>query len=304
MKVYVSDLEYQAYLEKHLNSSVTLTSNKHEANYLITGTFKAHEVTDTLKGVIIPFTGHNGIDLNAMKTHDLKLFNTTIHSRYVAEKALQLMLSLLGHVVYYHKNLEQGDWSKRNTPQRVPWVTLQHKTVGIYGFGRVGRLLMDYLKPFNTDVYVIDRGKDYGSAKTVKNLTNLVQVSDIIVIAAPLTKETEGAFDKDVLEQMHNKFLINVGRGKVINEYDLYQALKSKSLRGFASDVWYTYPKGEGKVYPSHYPIHEFDNVIMTPHCGGHTEESKEEMMAYVVETLHQIAQGDESRKLDLDTLK
>lgn len=304
VKVYVNDEDYKQYLDQHLRKEITRTNNIKEAHYIITGTLKGHEITEHLKGVIIPFTGHNGIDIKALKSHDVQLYNTTIHSRYVAEKALALTLALLGHVVYYHKKLEQGNWSKRTTPERLPWVTLQHKTVGIYGYGRIGRFLHDYLKPFNVDVYVIDRGKDYGSAKTVKNLTNLVQVSDVIIIAAPLSKETEGVFNQAILEQMVDKFLVNVGRGKIIDEYDLYQALKNKTLRGFASDVWYTYPKSEDVVYPSKYPIHEFEEVVMTPHSGGHTEQSKTEMMAYVTETLHQIYEGDTSRSLDLNTLK
>ena len=304
MKVYVKDSVYQAYFKEHFPKNITLVNEKKDAEILVSGVFKESDMNSNLKGVIIPYTGYNMIDLEAMKKHNLMLFNTVIHSDYVAEKAMNLMHGLLGKTVLYHTRLKEGYWSYRTTPKRTPWVSAQRKNFGIYGYGRIGKKLHDFLKPFNGNVVVIDRGKKYPGCKTVKDLEALVDESDIVFVTTPLNAHTKGAFDKNILKRFSDKYLINVGRGAVIDEKALYDALKNQTLRGFASDVWYQYPKDEEKTMPSHFPIESFDNVLLSPHCGGHTEHSHHEMMHDVLEKIIRIAQGDTSDKLILETLK
>ncbi len=307
MKIYVAYDDHKQFLQTHLPKGMTIVDDKASAEWLVDGALKAEDVHENLKGVIIPFTGHNSIDLDAMKTHNLMLFNTTVHSVFVAEMAHRLILASLGGLVTYHKNLEKGDWSGRTigSEERVPWATLIDQRVGIYGYGRIGKHLETFLRPYTKHLYTIDRGKDYGKMRLVPDLPTLIETCDIVVIAAPLNKYTENAFDKTILSKMQGKTLVNVGRGKIVNEKALYDALTQGTLARYASDVWYVYPnKDTDYPLPSRYPVHLLDNVIMTPHCGGHTETSQQAMIDSVYQQLIAIKNGDYANALDLNKLK
>jgi len=303
MKVYAKHEEIQEFLKEHLNG-VEVVEEPSLCNYMITGRFTSNDYHRNLRGVIIPYTGHNGIDLDEMRDKNLKLFVTPTRSRYVAEKAMTLTLSLLGNTLNYHNQLKIGNWSERNSDHRVPWVSLYGKSIGLFGFGRIGKIVHELFKPFGCDFYTIDRGKEYPIDVTaVKNVTNLVQMSDVVIVSAPLNHETEGIFSEQILCKMKHKFLINVGRGKIIDEEALYNALKNNKLRGFASDVWYNYPKAKEVTLPSTFPIYEFDNVILSNHSGGYTEDTNDEVNRDLVLLIQKISNENYEDELDLTNL-
>ena len=304
MNVYTRHKKMQDALEDKDLTNITFVEDKHDAHFIIDGHYKASDYNPDLKGVIIPYTGHNGIDLDAMRDQNLMLFITPTRSKYVAEKAIALMFALLGKVVHYHTLLQEGNWADRNTQKRQPWVSIQGKTVGLFGYGRIGKRIHKMLKGFNCEFATIDRGHTYDDTMLlVKNLTNLIQVSDVIFISTPLNETTEGIFNQNKFARMNNKFLINVARGAICEEESLYQALKQGTLRGYASDVWYQYPKGKETQLPSTYPIYELDNVVLSNHSGGFTETTNDEVNDDLVKTLHKLEQADFTDKLDLDKL-
>ncbi len=270
---------------------------------MITGSYSEKDYHKNLKGIIIPYTGHNGINLADMRKHDLMLFVTPTRSKYVAEKVLALTLALLGNVINYHNRLKRGDWSARNSDARVPWVSLRNKKIGLYGYGRIGKLVHQLFKVFNCEFYTIDRNKTYRDINLVKNLEELFVVSDIVVVAVPLNHETENSVDEKLLSKMNGKYLINVARGKVVDQKALYEALKAKRLSGYASDVWYNYPKEEELCLPSDYPIHEFDNVVLSNHSGGYTVTTEEEVNRDLIKQLIKLRDEDFTDALDLKKL-
>ena len=304
MKVHAVNEKLQTYLKANPIDGVTVVDDPFRCTYLISGRYNRKNHNQNLRGVIIPYTGHNGIVIEDIKDDNLMLFVTTTRSKYVAEKAVALMFALLGNVVTYHELLKEGNWSSRNSDKRVPWISIQGKSIGLFGYGRIGKLIHKMLKGFNVDFYTIDRFKEYPSDITlVKNLTNLVQVSEIIIISSPLNETTESLFDKQLLSRMKKKFLINVGRGKIIEEESLYDALKNKKLKGYASDVWYNYPNGKEVMLPSTYPIHEFDNVVMSNHSGGFTLNTNDEVNKDILETLKKLRDENFEDKLSLKDL-
>lgn len=305
MNVYAEHYRIQEYLQSVTMNNVTVVTDKALADYIITGQYTHDKHTENLQGIIIPYTGHNRINLNHMRDDKLQLFILPTRSRWVAEKAVTLTLASLGRTIPYHTQLKQGNWSARNSEKRIPWASIQDRSVGLFGYGRIGKKIHQFLSGFGCDFYTIDRGKIYPEGiKTVKNLTNLIQLSDIIIISAPLNETTEGIFDSSQLKRMKHKYLINVGRGKIIEEEALYNALQNNILAGFASDVWYTYPKGKEPQNPSSYPIHEFDNVVLSNHSGGFTEDTNETVNKDLVKLLENIAAGNTSMQLDLATLR
>jgi len=239
-----------------------------------------------------------------MRDKELKLFIISVRSTYVAEKAVTLTLSLLGKTINYHNLLKTGNWSSRNSDKRSPWVSIQGLSVGLFGYGRIGESIHRMLKGFNCEFYTIDRKKEYPKdIFLVKNLTNLVQVSDIIIIAAPLNQTTEEIFNERLFSRMKSKYLINVSRGNIIDEKSLYNALKNSTLKGFASDVWYNYPKGKEKMLPSSYPLYELDNVVLSNHSGGFTTNTNNEVNEALIRLLIKLRDGDATEQLDLEKL-
>ncbi len=299
MKIYLPTPEYRTYFNQHTTLNLTFVDAKSEAEVIISGRFSREDFQPKLKAVIVPYTGLDHIDLALIKAESIPLFNTTEHSKFVAEKALQLLLALLGNVVNFHNALSHGDWSERINKDRKPWVSLFNRKIGIYGYGRIGRIFKDIVAPFTKDITVIDRGKDYPGVTAVKDLETLIAKSEIVVIAAPLTCTTRGSFNQTILNQMQDKYLINVGRGPIIEEEALFYALKNQVLKGFASDVWYQYHSQKQPIIPpSKYPLELFDNVVLSPHCGGYTTEFNALMVAKLLDYVEAIAKGDYSEAL------
>ena len=304
MKVYAEYEKIQEFLKQNPIDTIEIVEDIQKANYIITGKYNKTKYNQNLKGVVIPYTGHNGIDLEAMRDKELMLFITPTRSKYVAEKAITLTLALLGNTVNYHNLLKEGNWGSRNSEERIPWVSIQNLSIGLFGYGRIGKTIHSLMKSLGCDFYTIDRHKEYPSGlNLVKNLTNLIQVSDVVVITTPLNETTKGIFDKEKLSRMKHKFLINVGRGKICNEEDLYEALKDYKLKGYGSDVWFNYPKGKENQFPSNYPIYELDNVILSNHSGGFTENTNHEVNKDLLKILRKIRDENYEDKLNLNSL-
>ena len=304
MKVHSVNLKLQAFLKENPIDGVEIVDDPFRCNFLITGRYNKRNYNQELEGVIIPYTGHNGIDLDELREDNLMLFITPTRSKYVAEKAIALMFALLGKVINYHELLKEGNWASRNSEKRVPWVSVHGKSLGLFGYGRIGKIIRDMLKPFNMKFYTIDRLKEYPEdIHLVENLNALVEISDIIIVSSPLNKTTEGLFNKQLLSKMKNKFLINVGRGKIVEEESLYNALKNNKLKGYASDVWYNYPHGKEVMLPSTYPIYEFDNVVMSNHSGGFTTNTNNEVNKDILVTLKKLRDRNFEEKLNLKKL-
>jgi phosphoglycerate dehydrogenase-like enzyme len=254
-----------------------------------------------LKYNYVPYTGLNGLDLSLCKEREITVYNSHTHAVYVAEKAMALILSLLGKVVLYHNNLMRGDFSNRNNSNRIGWTSLFNKTIGIYGYGHIGVELAKMLQPFNPKIIAYDINQSY-DVEYAKDLNELTEKSDIVVICVPSTPQTVGSIDKEVLTIMEDKFLINVGRGNVVNEEDIYNALRDLTLKGYGSDVWFTYPKEEDSMsFPSNYPIHELPNVVMTPHCAAFSEGSKNQVYDDLFANIIKIINGEELKHVNID---
>ena len=304
MKVYAEHAKIQEFLIQNPIDSIEVVEDIKKASYIITGKYDKTKYNQNLKGIIIPYTGHNGIDLDAMREKELMLFITPTRSKYVAEKAIALLFALTGKVVSYHNLLKEGNWSSRNSETRVPWESIQGKNIGLFGYGRIGKIIHEMLKGFNVNILTINRDKVYPEDITlVENLYDLVDKSDIVIISSPLNPTTESLFNKHLLSGMKNKFLINVGRGKIVEEESLYNALKNNDLKGYASDVWYNYPHGKEVMLPSTYPIYEFDNVVMSNHSGGFTENTNNEVNKDILITLKKLRNENFEDKLNLKNL-
>jgi lactate dehydrogenase-like 2-hydroxyacid dehydrogenase len=128
--IYTENIDFVKYA--NAKSKNLVWSKKDHAQILVTGSYQKEDYAQSHQFILVPFTGLNGLDLTFIKSKKIKVFNTQVHSRYVAERALALILTLLGHIIPFDQRLRQGDWSNRNNENRMPWGSLFEKRIGFF----------------------------------------------------------------------------------------------------------------------------------------------------------------------------
>lgn len=273
-----------------------------ETEILVTGNLSTDALVffPNLKAVIVPFSGINGLDIDEVVARNIRIFNTTIHSKFVAERALLLTLAVMGKLIPFHKALEKGDWSGRAENNMESWTSLFDKKVAIYGYGNVGKDIHRLLEPFNCQVGTLShKGREYEGLQMFEDLSQLADWCDVLIISAPLNNSTNCSVDCHIFNSLKGKILINVGRGEIVEENALYDNLNNNNLGGFGSDVWYQYPSDEYPVcQPSQYPISNFKQVVITPHNGGFEDRADEAKYVDVADKIRQILAGDYSKQV------
>jgi phosphoglycerate dehydrogenase-like enzyme len=209
--------------------------------------------------------GCDGIALDALD--GIPVCNVFHHERAIAEYVMMTILALDRNLFQQDRNLRQGLWAG-SCVQGPPLATeASGKTVGIIGFGHIGREVARLAKAFEMEI----RSLRSGHARA--DLEALLKGSDFVVLACPLTPETRGLIGPAELARMRpTASLINVARGEVVDEAALYEALRDRTIRSAAIDVWYQYPRDGAPRMPSRLPFDKLDNVILTPHCSAWTE--------------------------------
>lgn len=277
------------------------------AGRLPRGTYLA---SPALKAIFQPFTGVNHLPADELLARGVEVFNVHSNAFDVAERALALTLAFYGRVVDYHEGMRKGLWHGFwvGAGSEDNWDSLYGKSCAILGTGAIGVALAGLLKAFSCTVVGWRRssGKDIpaGFDAVAPTLEKAIAKAEIVFVALPGTPATEGLLSRDILMRMKGKFLVNVGRGSIVDEEGLYLALKEGILKGAAIDTWYRYP-AEGKFgFPSTFPIHELPNVILSPHVGGATNQSSARAVEATMANLRSyLATGRCANKIDLRAL-
>lgn len=207
------------------------------------------------------------------------LANCHGNSYFVAQHAVALLLSLANKIVAHHSWMAAGEWRKRDENFRSS--PLKDRRIGLLGYGAVNQKVHRFLSGFDLEFSIIRRDweKPFTQLPTsakkfiFDELPQFLREIDILVIAVPLTALTQGLIRTKELELLgSNGLLINVARGKVVNEEDLFIALKNGVIAGAAIDVWYNYdpnPDSKGRRYPFSHPFNKLQNVVLSPHRGA-----------------------------------
>jgi phosphoglycerate dehydrogenase-like enzyme len=213
------------------------------------------------------------------KDRDIVLVNGHGNSYFTAQHTVTLLLSLMNKIVLHHNWMKEGEW--RRGDSYAASTPLRGRKIGFLGYGAVNQKVHRFLSGFNVDFAVLRSSWEEQittlptevTKYTPDKLHEFLKDVDILIIAVPLTSKTEGMIGKKELELLGSGGLVvNIGRGQVIDEESLYFALKNKTVSGAAIDVWYNYqpePDEEGKKYPAHFPFHELDNIVLSPHRGA-----------------------------------
>jgi phosphoglycerate dehydrogenase-like enzyme len=212
--------------------------------------------------------GIDAIDLDAVRRHGVALAITTgANAGPVAELAIALMLAVYRRIPYVNRAMREGRWP---TPEmRETCYQITGKTVGLVGFGHIGRMLARRLRGFDAQVLYFDtRPADAGTEQELQAryvpMDELLARSDILSLHAPLVPQTAHLINARTIAAMKDgAVLINTARGGLVDEVALYQALVGGKLRGAGLDAFDPEPPAPDS------PLLSLDQVVVTPHAGG-----------------------------------
>ena len=224
------------------------------------------EKAPNLKLVVRGGVGLDNVDKAACKAKGVDVMNTPEASSVaVAELAMALMLAVPNEVVLAHTSTKEGKFLKKE----IKRTELFQKTLGLLGIGRIGTEVAKRAAAFGMTVIGCDPYVQSHPVARMVSLDELFAKSDYISIHTPLTDETKGMLNKDAFAKMKDGvILVNTGRGKVINEADMAEALRGGKVRAYATDVWYSDPPD-----PS-CPLLTAPGVLMAPHIGASSKEN------------------------------
>ncbi len=242
------------------------------------------EQAQKLVGVGAFCIGVNQVDLAAAEQRGIPVFNAPFsNTRSVAELVLAEAILLLRGIPYRSRNAQNGVWLKTATGSREA----RGRCLGIVGYGHIGSQLSVLAEALGMQVifYDVEMKLALGNARAMPSLDALLEAADVVSLHVPETPQTRGMIGAEQLARMRQgAHLINASRGTVVDIDALAEALRSKHLAGAAIDVFPREPKGAGEEFVS--PLREMENVILTPHIGGSTQEAQESIGTEVAEKL------------------
>ena len=240
--------------------------------------------------------GAEMLDVEAIKKHGIPVYvNAGVNAQSVAEHTLTLILACLKRLPQINKQTHEGIWKKQQVG--VTTRELKGKTVALVGMGNIGRLVAGMLQPFGANVIYTDVVRQNEETEQRLGLSyydsfeTLLPEADILSFHCPLTSENTELLNSRTLAMLkQGAMVVNTARGKLINPYDLYEALVSGHLSATALDTHYEEP------IKDEYKLVELDNVILTPHIGGLSYEAFNSMMNDAVANIVSFEQGDIER--------
>lgn len=246
-----------------------------------------------LKYIGVLATGYNVVDIKAATEQNIIVTNIPSYGTYsVAQMVFALLLELCHHVQLHSNVVKSGAWTK--SPDfcfwNYPLTELAGKTIGIIGFGRIGRQVANIASALGMNIIAADIHKN--DAPELKNfkwvgIPELLKESDVISLHCPLFPETKGIINRTNIRLMKpSAFLINTSRGGLIIEEDLAKALNNEYIAGAALDVLTVEPPDGNN------PLLAVKNCIITPHISWATFEARSRLMDTAIQNLKSFLNG------------
>lgn len=239
--------------------------------------------------------GFDNIDMKAAKERGVIITNTPdVLTEAVAEHTVALVFAISRHIVESDKFMREGKYDGW-APMMFLGDLIANKIVGVLGLGRIGARVADSLiKGFGVKAlyYDIKRNEEFeknfktGAVEYKNNIDEVLENSDFVFVHLPLMPQTRHIIDKNKLAKMKpSAYLINTSRGAIIDEQALVDALKNKTIKGAALDVF----ENEPKLVPG---LAELDNVVLTPHIASATEETRAKMSELAAQNIIDTLEG------------
>lgn len=246
------------------------------------------DLAKNLKTISTYSVGFDHIDISHAKKKKIRVgYTPEVLTDATADLAFSLMLDVMRRVTEGDKIIRKGLWRQIYGAYDYVGLDLQGKTLGILGLGRIGSTLAKRAKAFDMKLVYHSRNRISKTREKLLGIkyvswNKLISNSDVISVHVPHTTQTDKLFDTKIFKKMKKSaFLINTARGKVVNENDLVTALKKKTIAGAGLDVF------ESEPISSSHPLTKLNNVVLAPHIGSSTKETREEMARITVRNLN-----------------
>lgn len=265
-----------------------------DAAVLVTNRYgKTDPVAPKLRLLQSPSAGLEQIDPTALPT-GCRLLGVDGHEQPMAEFVLCAMLDWCIGYRAETQVFQEGRWNLKHWIKGPTHEEFGGKTVGLLGYGRIGKAIATRARAFDTEVIALSRwsnGRPEGEllySYSPEDMPQFLARCDFVVVCLPSARETTGIVGTDAFAAMKTSaVLINISRGPVVDEAALYHALETKRIAGAVLDVWYQYPTDDEILSPaSQFPFHRLPNVIQTPHCSGRTDGMFERRWASVARNI------------------
>lgn len=243
-----------------------------------------------LKYIGVLATGYNVIDVDAVKKAGIcATFIPDYSTNAVAQHVFALITYFTNHVAVHNESVINGDWTKN--PDfcywKKPLIELCGKTLGILGYGKIGRQTAKIAETFGMNVIVCPH-KITPEIENFVNFDSLLKKSNFISLHVPLTEETEEIIDSSAISKMRDgAYIINTARGGLINENDMRAALDSGKIGGYAADVLLHEPMN------SDCPLLNAPNCVLTPHIAWAPPETRTRLLKIAVENFASYLEGN-----------
>jgi D-3-phosphoglycerate dehydrogenase len=257
---------------------------------------EVQEAAQTLRVICKHGVGMDNIDVEAATNRGIPVFYTPrANFESAAEHTVGLILSLCRRITVQDRCIRSGVFDKKS----YDGLELFGKTLGLVGFGRIGRRVSELISAFKMKVIVFDPShiivNEPQRILKVQKIEDLFRQADIISLHCPLTPETRNLINRQTIAQMKKDvYIINTARGEIVSESDLIQGLQDKRIAGAALDVF------EAEPLPAEHPFLKMDNVILTPHVAGMSDNSYKNMGVESVKNVLAVLNGE---SVDMDAL-
>ncbi len=254
-------------------------------------TEEVFEKCKNLKYVGLFATGYNNVDLNAADRHGAVVCNVPAYSTdSVAQHTFALILNHFNKIRAYADTVDNGDWVnyKLFTYFYIPTYELKGMTIGIVGYGSIGRRVAEIARVFGMKVLTFTRSPEkVGDGAEAVSLDRLLRESDVVTMHCPLTDTTKEMINKDALAKMKSTaYFVNTARGGVVNEQDLADALNDGVIAGAGIDTLTFEPMREDC------PLRNAKNITITPHIAWAPKQTRERLLETVAENLRRWRDG------------
>ena len=245
---------------------------------------------DTVKLIVEAGTGYNNIDLKGAKERGITVCNIPAYStERVAHTVIMMILNFASTMQQQIGMLAKGDRSNFTKHLQVSHTEVNGKTLGVVGAGHIGMEVIKVAKALGMNILVHTRTpKADGDGIRYVSLDELLENSDYITLHCPLNDQTKHIINKEAIGKMKpSAVIVNTGRGPLINEADLCEALLSKRIAGAGLDVQEVEPPAEDS------PLYTLDNVIITPHMGWKGLETRQRLVGIIRDNVQAFFKGE-----------
>jgi phosphoglycerate dehydrogenase-like enzyme len=251
-----------------------------------------------LKLFHVPGAGYDGVDVSALPPATI-VCNCFGHEQAIAEYVMSAILARHVPLQQADQDLRQGRWTYWAGAANRTHDEMSGKTIGLLGYGHIGKAIARRAKAFEMQVHVANRtpvtpDAQVDRAFTLDQLDAFYPNIDYLVTSLPLTADTKGLVGQTAFARMtRDAVVINVGRGPIIDEQALFDALTRHTIAGAVIDTWYHYPTAaDAPTQPSSLPFHTLAQVTMTPHMSGWTNGTIRRRQHTIAQNVLSLAEG------------